>query len=143
MASNVGKWVGIGCGGCLVLGLVAGAVGYFFVWQPAKTKLTQAGVNFSSDAKQFAGAMMMLGVKQARPKLLQALPAEERTQVEEAITLLDTKVGKFQPKDFRELGDAFKGFTESLKAHGGTPTPEAAHKLGEDLKRLAGRLKDA
>lgn len=140
--SNVGKWIGIGCGGCLLLCLIAGVSGYFLIWKPAKEKLVKAGVNFTGDAKQIAGSIVMMGINQAKPQLLKALPAEDRTPVAEAITLLDTQVSNLKREDFEALGEAFGAYSRAVKANGGVPTPEAAQKMGDDLKRIAGRLKN-
>ncbi len=131
------KWMGCACGGCVVLGVAAGFAGYHFVWKPAKAKLAEAGVDFKGDAKQVAASMVMAGVKQAKPKLLEALPADERPQVEEAIALLDRKLKQLGPEEFRELGEAFKAFTQSAKENGGIPTREAAHQLGDECPPAA------
>ena len=143
MAGKVGKWIAIGCGGVLVLGLAGGAALYFLVWRPAKTKLMAAGVNFSGDAKQLASSLLVAGLKQAQPRIMQALPTNERAEVEAALTQLDRHASKLKPEDFKQLGDAFQAFTQAAKTNGGTPTPEAAHQLGEDLKRIAARLKES
>jgi len=138
---KVGKWIAIGCGGLLVLLLAGGTAFYLLIWKPTKAKLTAAGVDFSGDAQHLASSLLMVGLKQSKPRIMQALPADERADVEAALALLDRQAGKLKPEDFKELGEAFQTFTLAAKANGGAPTPAAAHQLGEDLKRIAGRLK--
>ena len=124
--SSVLKWILIGCGGLVLVGLlVIVLLGYLFkkkVVDPVKKSVNEA----TTEGKSFAAKMQVVSVAMMKPSVVSLLPVEEHSVVNKAFNDLSAKAAMMTDADNRELQQAMQEFGQDSAAAGADLNTRAA-----------------
>ncbi len=142
------KWVLLGCGAVLVLGVLGAAlIGYscYRGLKHVKAEAAKQGISLdtSHGFKGLTYSTIIAMVQGLKPTILLALPVEEHPAALKAFADLSAKSGSFSAKDMEDVSRVLGTYNQSLHPRqgqaGATLDPGAARSLVQGLQTIADR----
>ena len=136
------KWVLIGCGTIVLLSILAMVSCFVLfkkkVYDPARAQYQKAG-----GAQGISSGLQVTAVEFMQPRVLMALPENERPSAQKAFKDLGDKSTKLDTQDSSDLREALDKFNQANAsvAQNGQPglDPDAARAFVETIKSIADR----
>lgn len=143
------KWLLIGCGGLVLLMILAMGTCAFISYRVVKNaqheieSKTGGKIDTSHGIQGFAYSAATSSVQGMKPMMLMTLPKEEQPGAAKAFDDLAAKGGRFNPQDMNDLNLALQRYNEAIrvKTQAGQPAmdTDASRAFVKDIQAIADR----